>query len=289
MGKMVDMEVSDEAIKLMRLEAALERRREAAAVAADAAEAAAAARIVSYSAPIEPTPRSRSPAAAPLASKPGRPLVADATHSSCSWRESSHSLPMDGLEIDTPGAAREAVRRRGQPLRETRQGCSAASTDASRHSSPASPAAAQERDEHTASRIVSMLTFFLTLGSMHFCVAIGHPEKAPGLVILVAAILLIGNAQLTSAATMALDYSLVVAVRRGLQHVLQLPSTIASAIEVDTGGSFRLNISEDGWAMLGMCLAGLLAAWLLKTCFSNAEVCGNGIVSSVGFILEVIT
>ena len=104
-----------------------------------------------------------------------------------------------------------------------------------------------------------------------------------------ASILLIGNAQLTRAAAVMLDYSFIVAVRRGLQQLLQLPSTVASAIEVDADGSFRMNISEEGWAMLAMCVSALLAAWLLKVCFSNAEVCGNGIVSTIGFILEVIT
>jgi hypothetical protein len=124
---------------------------------------------------------------------------------------------------------------------------------------------------------------------MHFCVAIDRPEKAPGLVILVASMLLIGNAQLTSAVAVVLDYSFVVAVRRSVQQLLQLPSTAARSIEVDVNGSFSLNISEDGWAVLAMCVSALLAAWLLKICFSNAEVCGNGIVSSIGFILELIT
>ena len=47
-------------------------------------------------------------------------------------------------------------------------------------------------------------------------------------------------------------------------------------------------ISEDGWAVLGLGISGLLVVWLLHSCFTNASVCGETVISGVGFVLELI-
>ena len=47
-------------------------------------------------------------------------------------------------------------------------------------------------------------------------------------------------------------------------------------------------IGEDGWAVLGFGISCLLVVWLLHSCFTSASVCGETVISGVGFVLELI-
>jgi hypothetical protein len=297
--------VAAEALKQERLEAALERRRAAAAAAAEAAEAAAAARVSDYSAPIEPTARSSSSSSSRASSSAGgtsaaEPVVlaaAEATPRSWGWggAADADAPPIASSPEREANLGNDGLRRRSARRDHDTQPAGSATHSSSAAAAPGPPtdeedeaaAVCREADESTASWLVLVLTFTLTLGSMHFCVAIERPEKAPALVLLVVPLLLMSNARLTEAATALLQNGVVAGTRHTLRRLRGLPSTVAGAVSIDDEGD--LSVSEEGWAVLGICVGSLLVLWLLKTCFTNAEVCGSGIVSFIGFIFEILT
>ena len=173
---------SDEDLKRARLDVAMERRQAAAAAAAEAAERAAAARLSDYSAPVEPaaakTPRpseeqgERGEPALQAAEQPAHWDWADAQDSSA---PAPAPAPEAGLRRRAPAPTSKRDRR-PEPQRPPRGGA----------------AAIEQPPDSTAAWLVLAFTFLATLGSMHFCEAVGRPEVAPALIFIVALPLILG-------------------------------------------------------------------------------------------------